>query len=117
MAVVRTVPGNGKPMASANRASANAAGTWLRPLVAPPVKEQLFPAIGDEGVCNFDIQRAESVSVTSMLSSGGDWQWRLTAPSGIVLANSRGFRDEAGCRAAIAALRRYAASATISIRS
>lgn len=65
----------------------------------------------DPGCSRFTTYRAERVSVTSALWSGGDWHWRLTAPSGIILADCGGYLHEADCLAVIEALRSNAHTA------
>lgn len=42
----------------------------------------------------FTTYRTERVNVTSALWSGGDWHWRLTGPSGVILADCGGYHDE-----------------------
>jgi uncharacterized protein YegP (UPF0339 family) len=70
----------------------------------------------DPGSCQFSVYRADKVSVTSALWSGGDWHWRLTAPSGVVLADCGGYHGEAECRAVIDALRSNAHKARVPLR-
>jgi len=65
----------------------------------------------DIGFCRFSTYRADRVSVTSALWSGGDWHWRLTGPRGDILADCGGYRHEAECLAVIEALRTNARSA------
>jgi uncharacterized protein YegP (UPF0339 family) len=67
-----------------------------------------------DGQSRFDIYRSEVVSLTSTLFGGGDWHWRLAGPSGIVLADCGGYRNQAECLAAVEALRTEAGSATLS---
>ena len=74
------------------------------------------PAPRDNGRCRFDIYRAERVSVTSSLWAGGDWHWRLSAPSGTVLVDCGGYRDEEECLAAVNSLRTEAGTAIMSMR-
>jgi len=61
----------------------------------------------------FEIYRAEEVRRTKLLYSGGDWCWRFRCATGEVLAAGVGYRSEAGCRAAVMALRDGAGSARI----
>ena len=61
----------------------------------------------------FEIYRAEEVHRTTILFSGGDWRWRFRAATGEVLAAGVGYRSEAGCRAAVMALRDGAGAARI----
>lgn len=65
----------------------------------------------------FDIYRSECVSLTSTLFGGGDWHWRLKDPSGAILADCGGYRNQAECVAAVQALRAEAGSATVSSHS
>lgn len=65
------------------------------------------------GNCRFSTYRAERVSLTSSLWSGGDWHWRLTAPSGTVLADCGGYSREVECLAVIEALRANAHKACL----
>lgn len=71
----------------------------------------------EPGCCRFSTYRAERVSVTSALWSGGDWHWRLTGPAGDVLADCGGYVDEAQCLVVIAALRMNAHIARPPLRS
>lgn len=64
------------------------------------------------GHSRFDVYRAKRVSLTSTLFGGGDWHWRLTSPSGAILLDCGGYRDEAECLSAVEALRSEAATAT-----
>lgn len=61
----------------------------------------------------FEIYRAEEVRRTTMLFSGGDWRWRFRSATGELLAAGVGYRSEAGCRAAVMALRDGASTARI----
>ena len=61
----------------------------------------------------FEIYCQDRVSVTSTLFCGGDWRWALRAPTGLVLAQGRGFHSEADCLEAIAALRKHSALAPL----
>lgn len=63
---------------------------------------------------HFEIYWAERVGFTSTLFGGGDWHWRLTAPSGAVLADCGGYRSKRACVEAVASLRAEALSATLS---
>ena len=61
----------------------------------------------------FEIYRADRVSLTSILFSGGDWRWRFCAPNGRPIADSVGYGSEGECANAVAALRAGASAATI----
>jgi len=61
----------------------------------------------------FEIYRAEEVHRTTILFTGGDWRWRFRCATGEVLAAGMGYRSEAGCRAAVMALRDGAGAARI----
>lgn len=61
----------------------------------------------------FSIYRADEISITSALLSGGDWHWRLTSASGVILADCGGYRREADCHAVVAALRSSAHTASL----
>ena len=63
----------------------------------------------------FEIYRAERVSLTSILFSGGDWRWRFCSGSGAPIAVSVGYASERECAAAVAALRSNAGRATVRI--
>lgn len=65
---------------------------------------------------SFEIYRAEWVSLTSILFSGGDWRWRFHSAAGTILVNSEGYNSEAACRAAITALQNHAGAARITVR-
>jgi len=67
----------------------------------------------ESGCCQFTTYRAERVSVTSSLWSGGDWHWRLVGPSGAVLADCGGYFRESDCLAVIQALRTNAQGARL----
>jgi uncharacterized protein YegP (UPF0339 family) len=71
----------------------------------------------NDGRSCFDIYRSECVSLTSTLFGGGDWHWRLKDPSGAILADCGGYRNQAECIAAVQALRAEAGSATVSSHS
>lgn len=78
--------------------------------------EWLFTApkrIGRRDCHEFEIFRAEEVSVTSTQFAGGDWRWRLRSGTEDILAHGEGYADERACRAAVAALRINAGSATV----
>lgn len=62
----------------------------------------------------FDIYRTEEVQFTSTLFGGGDWHWRLTGPSGDVLADCGGYQNHRDCLATVNALRTVAGSAIVS---
>ncbi|MGV3481061.1 MAG: YegP family protein [Sphingobium sp.] len=61
----------------------------------------------------FEIYRAERVSLTSILFSGGDWRWRFCSASGQPIAVSSGYASERACASAVAALRGGAGAATV----
>jgi uncharacterized protein YegP (UPF0339 family) len=63
--------------------------------------------------CHFNVYRDKRVRLTSTLFSGADWHWRLFSPDGEVLAVSDGYATEAECRASIDAVRKHAATATV----
>ncbi len=64
----------------------------------------------------FEIYRADRVSLTSILFSGGDWRWRFCAPNGRSIADSVGYGSERECANAVEALRAGARAATIRSR-
>jgi uncharacterized protein YegP (UPF0339 family) len=66
-----------------------------------------------DGEPYFEIYRAERVSLTSILFSGGDWRWRFCSASGVPIAVSIGYASEHACAAAVAALRNGAAAAVV----
>ncbi len=68
----------------------------------------------DPGLSTFSTYRADQVSMTSALLSGGDWHWRLTASSGAILADCGGYHREGDCLAVINALRTNAHTARLS---
>jgi uncharacterized protein YegP (UPF0339 family) len=61
----------------------------------------------------FEIYRAERVSLTSILFSGGDWRWRFCSASGVPIAVSAGYASERACAAAVASLRRGAGASAV----
>jgi len=61
----------------------------------------------------FEIYRAEVVSLTSTLLGGGDWHWRLVSSSGVTLVDCGGYQKQSECLAAVAALQKEAATASI----
>lgn len=61
----------------------------------------------------FEVYRADRVTLTSILFSGGDWRWRFCAADGTVVAASEGYRTEHDCAAAVAALRGGAGTAEV----
>jgi len=69
---------------------------------------------GCTGTSHFEIYRADQVRLTSILFGGGDWHWRLTDRSGMVLADCGGYRNHRDCLAVVKALRIEARDATIS---
>ncbi|UIJ46532.1 YegP family protein [Sphingomonas cannabina] len=71
------------------------------------------PASAPDQEPYFEIYRAERVSLTSILFSGGDWRWRFCAPSGAPIAAGKGYASESHCAAAVAALRSGAGGATV----
>ena len=68
----------------------------------------------DPGLSTFSTYRADQISITSALLSGGDWHWRLTASSGAILADCGGYHRESDCLAVITALRSNAHTARLS---
>lgn len=69
---------------------------------------------GQDNRCShFDIYWTERVAFTSELFGGGDWHWRLTGPTGTVLADCGGYRSKQDCLAAIQSLRTEALNATM----
>jgi len=72
---------------------------------------QLHPEA--DGEPYFEIYRAERVSLTSILFSGGDWRWRFCSASGVPIALSIGYSSEHACAAAVSALRNGAAAAMV----
>lgn len=67
----------------------------------------------NDGVCQFDVYRADQVSLTSTLFCGGDWHWRLISVSGEVLIDCGGYATRNACYSAVDLLRHEAASATV----
>jgi uncharacterized protein YegP (UPF0339 family) len=63
----------------------------------------------------FEIYRAERVSLTSILFSGGDWRWQFCSPAGTPLAAGGGYASESACAAAVAALRGGAGAAKVRV--
>ncbi|MCJ8158220.1 DUF1508 domain-containing protein [Sphingomonas sp. LaA6.9] len=61
----------------------------------------------------FEIYRAQEVSLTSTLRSGGDWRWRLCTAPDHILASGRGYRTEGECTAAVEQLKHFATGADI----
>lgn len=61
----------------------------------------------------FEIYRADRVSLTSILFSGGDWRWRYCAASGEPIAISAGYASEQACTTAVASLRSGAGTASV----
>lgn len=61
----------------------------------------------------FEIYRAERVSLTSILFSGGDWRWRFHAGRGGAIVSGEGYRSRAECARAVEALRAGAAGAEV----
>ncbi|NML04161.1 DUF1508 domain-containing protein [Sphingomonas sp. G-3-2-10] len=79
---------------------------------AKPVGEGRFrPQPVDEPY--FEIYRAERVSLTAILFSGGDWRWRFCSASGQSIAVSSGYASQRACEAAVSALRSGAGAATV----
>lgn len=62
---------------------------------------------------HFAIFRASRVGVTSILSAGGDWRWRLSDNGGAILVEAGGYSSEADCREAVATLQARSARATV----
>jgi uncharacterized protein YegP (UPF0339 family) len=65
----------------------------------------------------FEIYRADHVSLTSILSSGGDWRWQFCSATGKPIATGVGYASESACAAAVAALRAGAGGANVRTRS
>lgn len=65
------------------------------------------------GQAYFEVYRADRVSLTSILFSGGDWRWRFCAADGSLIAASEGYRNERACADAVAALRGGAGAAEV----
>lgn len=82
---------------------------------AKPASLQGVHEPADEGY--FEIYRADRVSLTSILFSGGDWRWRFCASNGGLIANSVGYGSERECANAVEALRAGAHAAAIRNRS
>lgn len=61
----------------------------------------------------FEVYRADRVSITSILFSGGDWRWRFCKADGVTVASSKGYASEATCRQAIEALQQNAGTAAL----
>lgn len=61
----------------------------------------------------FEVYRADRISLTSILFSGGDWRWRFCMPDGVMVAGSGGYASEAMCRQAVEALQQYAGTAAL----
>jgi uncharacterized protein YegP (UPF0339 family) len=74
-------------------------------------EEPLDPAIDSE--CRFELFRCDEERMTSTLFTGGDWRWRLVTTDGLILAEAGGYPNEGMCRAAVAVLRKRAASAPV----
>lgn len=68
------------------------------------------------GPCRFETYLSERVGLTSSLWSGGDWHWRLVAPSGLILADCGGYPNESKCLEVIEALRANAPAACAPLR-
>ena len=66
---------------------------------------------GTPGLFRFEVYRDEEIRVSSTQFCGGAWSWRLCAPSGQILAQSRAYEREEDCRAALSHVRRHAADA------
>lgn len=69
------------------------------------------PDTQDGAPMYFEIYRAERVSLTSILFSGGDWRWRFCTADGERVAGSAGYASEEACRRAVALLQREAGGA------
>lgn len=62
---------------------------------------------------HFEVFREDEVSVTSTRLAGGGWRWRLSDPTGLIVAQAGGYASEAECRAAIAAIQAHAGLASV----
>jgi uncharacterized protein YegP (UPF0339 family) len=67
----------------------------------------------EDGVCHFDVYRADQVSLTSTLLGGGDWHWRMISVAGEVLIDCGGYTTQSACHSVIELLRHEAASAPV----
>lgn len=79
----------------------------------PLIRGIAAPHRRQDGCAHFDIFATDCVSFTSTLRGGGDWHWRLTSPSGKVLAECGGFRSQIACMRAVDALRAEAGGAIV----
>jgi uncharacterized protein YegP (UPF0339 family) len=61
----------------------------------------------------FEIYRADRITLTSRLFSGGDWRWRFCSAAGAPIATSVGYASERACETAVRALRRSAGDAAV----
>jgi len=64
-------------------------------------------------IMHFEIFRAPSFHLTSLLRGGGDWRWRFCSAAGDIVARSDGYRSEKDCLDAVQSLRGGAAQATV----
>ena len=67
----------------------------------------------DQSEAYFEVYRVAETQVTSTRWIGGEWRWRLCSPSGAINALSAAYKTSDQCIEAVAALRRYSASADI----
>ena len=82
---------------------------WL----SRPAAHRKSPQARETGsYASFEVFCTERVSLTSTLSSGGDWRWRFRSAAGAVLVNSEAYTSEPACRAAVTALQDGAGSAS-----
>jgi uncharacterized protein YegP (UPF0339 family) len=61
----------------------------------------------------FEVYRADRVSLTSILFSGGDWRWRFCTADGVMVAGSEGYSSEAMCRQAVEVLQQHGGTAAL----
>lgn len=71
-----------------------------------------LPGTQGRGRMYFEVYRAERISLTSILFSGGDWRWRFCAPDGETIAGSEGYASEEACRRAVEMLQCEAGQAS-----
>ena len=78
-----------------------------------PQPAEPLPDPKGQGLASFEIYHTERVSLTSILFSGNDWRWRLSSADGTVLVDSKGYKTERACRAAVTSLQNNAGSAVV----
>jgi uncharacterized protein YegP (UPF0339 family) len=101
-----------RPMAS----GASHTGAGQAPLNGEHAYPVPKPAAVPSEMLFFELSFADRVRLTSTRSAGGDWNWRLCAANGAVLAHGGGYRTEGECRSAIALVQRAAGQAPIKDR-